>query len=287
MKKLLLSIAFITTGMAYGQNNITTSASDSWTAWMNWFDLQDNYVSGDAWAVADLKTDLVMSPSTDQVVLYPNFNVYGTDGSDPYWFDQTTGDPVKIMEASTYVEPGASFNGVDLTFTGNVASHTLDAGYDAKFFIKALDPAAGYVDALNGAYVMDLPTSGDFTVTVPGAELAAGLIVQYGFSVKGVCANPADEAALGNVVIEGSTLTVDEEIEAQFSMYPNPTSEALNIVNKGNYSDYVITSALGAKVKMGKLDQSSINVEELNNGVYLITLSNNEGKNMTKRFVKK
>lgn len=287
MKKLLLSIAFITTGMAYGQNNITTSASDSWTAWMNWFDLQDNYVSGDAWAVADLKTDLVMSPSTDQVVLYPNFNVYGTDGSDPYWFDQTTGDPVKIMEASTYVEPGASFNGVDLTFTGNVASHTLDAGYDAKFFIKALDPAAGYVDALNGAYVMDLPTSGDFTVTVPGAELAAGLIVQYGFSVKGVCANPADEAALGNVVIEGSTLTVDEEIEAQFSMYPNPTSEALNIVNNGNYSDYVITSALGAKVKMGKLDQSSINVEELNNGVYLITLSNNEGKNMTKRFVKK
>lgn len=287
MKKLLLSIAFITTGMAYGQNNITTSASDSWTAWMNWFDLQDNYVSGDAWAVADLKTDLVMSPSTDQVVLYPNFNVYGTDGSDPYWFDQTTGDPVKIMEASTYVEPGASFNGVDLTFTGNVASHTLDAGYDAKFFIKALDPTAGYVDALNGAYVMDLPTAGDFTVTVPGAELAAGLIVQYGFSVKGVCANPADEAALGNVVIEGSTLTVDEEIEAQFSMYPNPTSEALNIVNKGNYSDYVITSALGAKVKMGKLDQSSINVEELNNGVYLITLSNNEGKNMTKRFVKK
>lgn len=291
MKKILLSIAFLTGGFAFAQNNITTTSSDAWTAWMSWFDLQGNYVDGSAWSVPELRTDLVTSPTEDQVILYPNYSCYNSqqfpNGTDPYWFDQTTGDAVKILEASTYVEPGSSFNGVDLTFTGNVVSHTLDVGYDAKFFIKALDPANGYADVLNGAYVTDLPTSGDFTVTVSGAELASGLIVQYGFSVKGVCANPADEAALGNVVIEGSTLSVDEDIDAQFSMYPNPTSEILNIENNGNYSNYVITSALGSKVKSGALDQGSINLGELNNGIYFISLSNNEGKNTTKRFVKK
>ena len=178
MKKILLTIALLTGGFSFAQNNITTSATDAWIGWMNWFDLSGIYISGSTWQVPDLQTTLVMGPTEDQVVLQPNFNAYG-DGTDAYWVDQTTGEGDKIMEASTFVEPGSTFNGQDLTFTGNVVSNTLDGAYEAKFFIKALDPVNNYEDALAGAYFMDLPASGDFTVTVTGAELVTGLIVQY------------------------------------------------------------------------------------------------------------
>ena len=216
-----------------------------------------------------------------------SLNVYG-DGSDPYWVDQTTGEGVKIMEASTYVEPGVTFNGQDLTFTGNVVSNTLDAAYEAKFFIKALDPANSYQDALNNAYFIDLPASGDFTVSVTGAELATGLIVQYGFAVNGVNANPADEMALGNVTIEGSTLSIAEDKLNEISVYPNPATSSLSITNSNDFEHYMICSAEGKVVAQGSLNNSqTIDIESFENGIYVITFEGENGTKSTARFVKK
>lgn len=286
MKKTLLTIALLTGGFSFAQNNITTSATDAWTGWMNWFDLSETYIAGESWLVPDLQTTLVMSPTEDQVVLQPNFNLYG-DGTDAYWFDQTTGEGVKIMEASTYAEPGATFNGQNLTFTGNVVSNTLDAAYTAKCFIKALDPANNYQDALNGAYVLDVPASGDFTITVTGAELATGLIVQYGFAVMGVCANPANEAALGNVTIEGSSLGLSENNLQEVAVYPNPAVSTLNIPDSKGFENYIISSVEGKVVLSGNLNTQTVNIENLENGNYVITFEGKNGSEGTARFIKK
>ena len=58
-----------------------------------------------------------------------------------------------------------------------------------------MNPATGFNDELNGAGIFDIPASGDFSVTIPAADLAPGLIVQCGFSVTGLNANPANEDA--------------------------------------------------------------------------------------------
>ncbi|MFZ9028774.1 MAG: T9SS type A sorting domain-containing protein [Crocinitomicaceae bacterium] len=285
MKRILLSIALLTSGMTFAQNSVSTYGSDAWTGWVNSFDLSMNYQFGTAWGVADLKTTLNVSPS-EQVILQPNFNAYADNSTDPTWVDQTTGAGQRIFEASTYVEPGATFNGQDLTFTGNVTSNTLDAGYTAKYFIKALDPANNYADALNGAYVMDIPASGDFTVTVTGAELTAGLIVQYGFSILGVVANPADEQTLGSIIIEPSTIGFGELEVNNVSVYPNPTSEILNIANATDFDSYSIVSLDGKTVSEGSV-KNSIEVSALIEGVYLINLIDKAGNSTTKRFIKK
>lgn len=272
-------------GFTFAQNNISTYGSDAWTGWVNSFDLSMNYQFGTAWGVADLKTTLNVSPS-EQVILQPNFNAYADNSTDPTWVDQTTGAGQRIFEASTYVEPGATFNGQDLTFTGNVTSNTLDAAYGAKYFIKALDPANNYADALNGAYVFDIPASGDFTVTVTGAELTAGLIVQYGFSITGVVANPADEQTLGSIVIEPSTIGFGELKENEVMVYPNPASETLNISDATNFDSYSIVSLDGKSVSEGSV-KNSIEVSTLIEGVYLINLIDKAGNSTTKRFIKK
>ena len=203
MKKLYtLFLAFFTSiCILNAQNNIAVDAADNWTGYMNVFDMSNAYQFGSGWGVSDLKTTLDLT--ANNITLQPNFNTYADNPGDPYWQNGAIGN--KLMEASTYVEPGATFNGTDLTFSGEVVSNTLDAAlYTAKYFIKALDPAAGYSDALGGSATFDLPLSGSFSVTVPAASLTSGLIIQYGFMVNGINANPADEAALGSVVVSAA-----------------------------------------------------------------------------------
>ena len=200
MKKLytLFLTFFASICMLNAQNNIAADAADNWVGYMNVFDMSNAYQFGSGWGLPDLKTTLDVTANT--ITLQPNFNTYADNPGDPYWQNGAIGN--KLMEASTYVEPGATFNGVDLTFSGEVVSNTLDATlYTAKYFIKALDPTAGYSDALGGSATFDLPLSGSFSVTVPATSLTTGLIIQYGFMVNGINANPVDEAALGSVVV--------------------------------------------------------------------------------------
>ena len=188
------------------QNNITVSAADNWVGYMNWFELDGTtFAGGDSWGVPDLKS--VVDTGNGTITLQPNFNLYAQNPTDAYWVDQTTGMGAKIMEANTFVEPGASFNNNDLSFSGTIQSFTLDGNYAVKVFIKALDPNNGYADALNGSKTIDLPTSGSFSVSATAAELPTGLIIQYGFTVIGLNANPANEASLGSVVVEAEVIT--------------------------------------------------------------------------------
>ncbi len=185
----------------YSQNNISVNTTYNWLGYINVFDLANNYQFGSSWAIQDLKTEIDLASNT--ITLKPNFNTYTDNPGDPFWQNGNTG--AKLLEASSYVEPGASFNGNDLTFSGSVVSNTLNTSlYSAKYFIKALDPNNGYVDALGGSAIFDLPLSGAFSVSVPAGSLTAGLVVQYGFVVFGLNANPVDESALGSVVVTGS-----------------------------------------------------------------------------------
>lgn len=185
----------------YSQNNISVNTTYNWLGYINVFDLANNYQFGSSWAIQDLKTEIDLASNT--ITLKPNFNTYSDNPGDPFWQNGNTG--AKLLEASSYVEPGASFNGNDLTFSGSVVSNTLNTSlYSAKYFIKALDPNNGYVDALGGSAIFDLPLSGAFSVSVPAGSLTAGLVVQYGFVVFGLNANPVDESALGSVVVTGS-----------------------------------------------------------------------------------
>ncbi|MDG0974612.1 MAG: T9SS type A sorting domain-containing protein [Crocinitomicaceae bacterium] len=204
--------ALLTSFSTLSQNVVEVNASDNWVGYMNVFELGGNYVFGTGWGVPDLKTTADLTGN--QVILQPNFNTYenavnsGDPGEIAFWTDGADGGN-KIMEANTLVEPGAGFNEQDLTFSGSVVSNTLDAGYEASFFIKALDPAAGYSDALGGSKIFPIPASGNFSVSVTAAEVPAGLIIQYGFTVVGINANPTEEANLGSIVMSAPACNID------------------------------------------------------------------------------
>jgi hypothetical protein len=287
MKTFFTSIVFslLSLPLLMGQNTVSANANANWIGFMNVFFLDGNYDFGSQWGVPDLKT--VLDTDANTVILQPNFNTYADNTNDPNWVNQTTGEGNKIMEGLTFVEPGDAFNGVDLTFTGEVQSYTLDEGYEVKYFIKALDPNNGFADALGGEFVLDLPESGAFSVSVPGNRLEAGLLVQYGFSVTGRNANPANEAALGNVTIGPVAVSTDDldALPISLSVYPNPVADQLFIQTESEVQSYEVATLLGEIVLRGQATKDYIDVTNLATGTYLITVGVKEGQK-TMKFVK-
>ena len=221
-------------------NMVTSDPSSNWVGYMNVFELPENggaYQFGGPWGLPDLKTTL--NTGSNSITLQPNFNTYNDNQTDGYWVNQTTLEGNKFMEANTFVEPGAGFNDQGLIFTGNVTSFTLDtAQYDAKCFIKALDPNAGYADAFGGSKTFDLPMSGSFSVSATAAELPAGLIIQYGFMVTGRNANPADELTLGSVEVEGVSVSTSVPVTPVYVRLNGP------VLNYNQVGEIYVTSTL-------------------------------------------
>jgi hypothetical protein len=195
MKKITLFVFLVTFTLGFSQNTVTVNASATWRAWATWGPATGNAASdygGNAWGLGDLKT--FANTFNNSISLYPNFSAYG-NGSNPYWVNGVVGS--KIFEGSSYVE-SADLAGSSLTFTAKVASYTLASGYTAEAFIKAIDPLNNY------STVIDIKTplvaGQTFTISSAGV-IPAGLLVQYGFAIKGLNANPAQETALGKVVV--------------------------------------------------------------------------------------
>ena len=128
------------------------------------------------------------------MTLQPNFNNYG-DGTDPFWVDQTTGLGNKIFEGNTYVEDN-TLVGSQLTFEGSVSSYTISPDYQVFAFIKVFNADFSFLKQEN----FEITTTGNFSVSYTNVE-ASDAVVQYGFQVIGLNANPANEAALGSVVV--------------------------------------------------------------------------------------
>jgi autotransporter-associated beta strand protein len=178
-----------------------------WTGYMNVFNndagSQGAYVFGSGWGVADLKTTVLASPGTGINVennileLFPNYNTYADNPGDAFWRDNGGAGPGgnKWMEANTFVED-QSITQDSITFGGRVDSYTLSPDYTAQAFIKVLDPGAGYTAVYSDA--VNLADGPEFSMT---ADLLfySGLLLQTGFTVSGINANPSDEATLGSV----------------------------------------------------------------------------------------
>ncbi|MFZ4435201.1 MAG: T9SS type A sorting domain-containing protein [Flavobacterium psychrophilum] len=223
MKKTLQLVAiffcsFVGIQNGIAQNSVSVNGADLWTGYANVFLTDGNtFQFGSGWGLADMKS--VVNAGANTVTLYPNYNTY--NAADPYWSSGAVGN--KIFEGNTFVENN-TLAGQVLTFSGNVTSNTLNSAYTAVAFIKGLNPATGYsTDVFVSA---PLVAGQPFSITTDAA-IPAGLVVQYGFTVKGLNANPAQEAALGNVVVAGNAVTPQEPLTAA----PTPTRPAANVVS--------------------------------------------------------
>lgn len=91
---------------------------------------------------------------------------------------------------------------------------------------------------------------------------------------------------LSNSIILGSINNLVDNIV----LYPNPVRDEINIKIYNSKSEYYIEifDITGKKMHQGKLqkNQSKINVNELTNGIYYLSISNKSGNKYTSKFIK-
>jgi hypothetical protein len=172
----------------------TVDGSVLTNGYMNVSDLPANggaYQFGSSWGIPDLRADVSASSVTLKA------NAVGDPSS--YWYTPSGGPGAtgnKIMDANLYTDtPAGIANGDTLTFTGNVISNTMVAGYTATAFIK--DFAPDYSSNITTAVPL---TPGVFSITVT-TDPGAGRHIQYGFEMIGANAWITDADAKGSVVI--------------------------------------------------------------------------------------
>ena len=81
-----------------------------------------------------------------------------------------------------------------------------------------------------------------------------------------------------------STEGVDE-LTASFRLYPNPVNDKLNIVTETEVEEVVVYDAFGRQQTTVNGQQSTVDVSNLNAGVYFVMIKTNEGV-VVKRFIK-
>ncbi len=87
-----------------------------------------------------------------------------------------------------------------------------------------------------------------------------------------------------NSTLTQSTLNVDEEILNQkISIYPNPTSDFINIKSQIPIISIQLFDVLGKKVLTSKIIKP-LNIKHLVSGVYLLKITSEKGK-LTKRVI--
>ena len=255
------------------QNSVSVDAGGNWLGYANIFDpATGDFVFGEPWGVPDIKT--VVDAGAGTLTLQPNFNTYAANPTDPFWVDQTTGLGAKIFEGNSYIEDN-SLAGVELTFSGNVNSNTLDVAYDAVAFIKVFN--ANY-SVLKQATV---PLNGaNFEVVFTDINPAEDAVVQYGFQIIGLNANPDDEATLGSVVVSGGALSVNDFNTASFSVAPNPSNSVWNVRSaQYDMTQVVLFDVLGKKVAQFNNPGTALAIDNsnLSKGAYFAQINTASG----------
>lgn len=78
-----------------------------------------------------------------------------------------------------------------------------------------------------------------------------------------------------SVVLADTNFTIDSN---SINLYPNPFKNSINIDGIEENSSYEIFSVLGNKIKRGKLSSKSINLEELQAGIYILKVNSSSFK---------
>lgn len=282
MKKMyiLFSVLLSTAFMTNAQNTIVADAGAEYLGYANVFETIANggaFVFGSGWGVADLKS--VVDPDAGSVTIKPNFNTYADNPGDPFWIDPATGLGNKQFEGNTYLENNTNLIGSELTFTGGVASNTLDPSYVAIAFIKVFNADFSVLKLETAPLV----AGQDFSVTYTNVE-PEDTTIQYGYQVVGLNANPENEAALGSIVIVDTVLGTNNFDATSISTYPNPVTSTFTITSQQTITSVTVFNVLGQQVINETPDTLNFvaDFSSLTAGVYLAKITTQSGSKTVK-----
>lgn len=184
-------------------------------------------------------------------------------------------------------------NGISVTKTGavnpNAAFVTVWIDFNANGIFETNEIILNSTGNTNNI------SSGQFNVpslASVGGNISCAVTMRVMFSNVAV-ANGCGTFGYGEVedydvyLSTSSELSVNEiHKNKEISIYPNPTSDVLNISGISSEKDFKIYNSVGQMVNEGKTNNRTVNVQHLTKGVYFIQLYEKEDQ-IRLKFIKK
>ena len=200
-----------------------------------------------------------------------------------------------------------SFDSVEIEF--HFYSYSMENNED--FWLRFYDGST-WITVATYAKGTDFENNNFYTATVVLNANAYSFTNNASFRFQNDASGNADHIYIDEVIITGKTgstsakggkfslnsvsflrslnTTELDHIEDDFMLYPNPVSgNSIRIQLQHTDSEniyFTISNTLGQIVKKGRLTNNSIGVNNLNKGVYIITINDGE-ETMIKKFIKK
>jgi hypothetical protein len=227
-----------------------------------------------------------------------NFNLITTNGAStpPNYADGGAGTSVYTPNSTTAVSNlRAYFRGVSLQagevvtvsfktrlFTTSTTAPASPMNFDLT--VGASQSAAGQT-----TLVQTFTNSSDAAYTTHTATYTAPAAGIYYFSIFNNSTPGATQTFLFlDTLVMSTNLSTNDFFVDSFSVFPNPTSDVLNISssNSADITKLSVVDVNGRTVKNlegGVINQ--VNVADVNSGVYFVNIESNGGK-VTKKFIK-
>lgn len=176
-----------------GEVNVFANNGGSAGGWLFW--------SG--WGLNDLQ-----ARTTDNrtFLLAPNTNTYG-NGTDPYWVDIPNQDGNKWMVATCHFRLNPIVSETSGTFSFDVTAFDLDPRYTLKGFIEVLDPGNNWQPVVSAGQEVVITSTGSHTLNAPNLAPYSGMVLQAGWRMEGLNANPATN--WGSATVTATALFAD------------------------------------------------------------------------------
>lgn len=120
----------------------------------------------------------------------------------------------------------------------------------------------------------------EITITTPDGTKA--------WSTINMPSNPTTDCVVyvDDITITHGTLSAKKVDAIEFSVFPNPSSNLINVNTKEDIQSYKVLDLLGKTLLSQKYNKEAINLSALSKGVYILQLSSDNGT-ASKRIVKK
>lgn len=116
-----------------------------------------------------------------------------------------------------------------------------------------------------------------------GSEILGGITFQY--NQPGFVPNP-DTTGNGLLRFTNTLSTKELKTKTQLSIYPNPTTDVINITNVSGKATYKIFTTTGNIISTGSILNKKIDVTNIEKGVYIISVFDGNKEVLNKKFIK-
>lgn len=236
---------------SYGFEEANGWASQTWSILTNTQAGQDVSYEGEAFALSN----------TDDVA-----------ASDAWLFSR----PINVEAGQT----------IDITFFTSYLGGGVDANLDLT--VGTTDEDQTVIESFSLAPVTG--TTIEYSEnTASWTATEAGVYV-FGFhqNTPGVGTDNGASLLLDSIDFAEGTASTEDFATAAFSVFPNPSNSIVNVANAGNIDAINVVDINGRTVKSAKFNgatEAQVNISDLANGVYLMTIASDKGT-ATKKIVK-